>query len=175
MSGGGSGQTATRRKRLRLAVAAALIVGALGYVIAEGLGSALVYFQTAAQAVHDRAMLGSQDFNIEGAVVPGSIRRAGTTVDFEISSGKTVVPVVSHGSPPQLFQNGIPVVLVGHFANVPVSANLDDDPCGGALPACATAAGLYFDSQQIMVKHSSEYVAAHPTRVTSPYSRSSVP
>jgi cytochrome c-type biogenesis protein CcmE len=48
------------------------------------------------------------------------------------------------GSPPQLFQPGIPVVVVGHFDS---------------------ASGSTFLSDQIMVKHSADYIAQHPNRV----------
>ncbi len=142
----GGPRTAHRRKQVRLLVAALLIAGSLAFVIVQGLGSALVYFQTADEAVAHRAQLGNQNFNIEGAVVPGSIHRNGETVDFQIASGGVTVPVHSSGSPPQLFAAGVPVVLQGHFA-----------------------AGDLFLSSQIMVKHSAQYVAAHPNRVKSPY------
>ena len=145
-------RTSARRKRLRLIVAALLIGGALVFVIVQGLGSALVYFQTADEAVAHRAQLGNQNFNIEGAVVPGSIHRSGEMVDFTIVSKRVTVAVVSSGSPPQLFAAGVPVVLEGHFAQRDI-----------------------FMSSQIMVKHSARYVADHPDRVKSPYTRGSTP
>jgi cytochrome c-type biogenesis protein CcmE len=46
------------------------------------------------------------------------------------------------GSPPELFQPAIPVIAVGHFS------------------------GSTFVSNQILVKHTSDYIAAHPGRVT---------
>ena len=48
------------------------------------------------------------------------------------------------GSPPELFQPDIPVIAVGHFS------------------------GASFVSDQILVKHSANYIAAHPGRVTAP-------
>jgi cytochrome c-type biogenesis protein CcmE len=52
---------------------------------------------------------------------------------------------VSHqGDPPELFKPGIPVVLEGRFQ------------------------GATFASDRIMVKHSEDYVAKHPSRVTTP-------
>ena len=53
-------------------------------------------------------------------------------------------PVVETGQPPQLFQPDIPVVLVGHFA------------------------GPVFASDQILVDHTSQYIAKYPSRVTAP-------
>ena len=61
-----------------------------------------------------------------------------------VTAGATTVPVDNSGSPPQLFQPNIPVIAVGHFS-------------GGT-----------FVSDQIMVKHSANYIAAHPGRVTAP-------
>jgi cytochrome c-type biogenesis protein CcmE len=52
--------------------------------------------------------------------------------------------VANTGSPPQLFQANIAVVVVGHFTS-DVSHN--------------------FVSHQILVKHSENYCAAHPGRV----------
>lgn len=132
-------------RKLRAAIGIVLVVGAVGYVLARGLGSSIEYFQTANQAVANRAKLGSETFNIEGAVVPGSIHKDRSKLTFSISSARVQVPVVSYGSPPQLFQAKIPVVLSGHFD------------------------GSTFVSDQIMVKHSASYVAAHPDRVKSPY------
>jgi cytochrome c-type biogenesis protein CcmE len=54
------------------------------------------------------------------------------------------VRVVNTGSPPQLFQKNIPVIAVGHLS-------------GGT-----------FLSNRILVKHSANYIAANPGRVTAP-------
>ena len=67
-----------------------------------------------------------------------------TGTDFVICQGQQYVHVANTGSPPQLFQARIPVVVVGHFAS-DTSNN--------------------FDSDTIMVKHSSTYTAEYPNRV----------
>jgi cytochrome c-type biogenesis protein CcmE len=72
------------------------------------------------------------------------VRPVGADVAFAIASKGVQVPVVNHGSPPQLFQSNVPVVLQGHFA------------------------GQQFLSDQIMVKHSAVYIGQHPGRVTAP-------
>ena len=74
----------------------------------------------------------------------GTVRDAGGTTAFNIASKGVVVPVSHTGDPPELFKPGIPVVLEGHF---------DGDT---------------FASDRIMVKHSEDYVAQHPDRVTVP-------
>jgi len=95
-------------------------------------------------AMHQKASLGTRDFRLEGVVVPGTVHDTPTGVDFTVQSNGVSAQVANTGSPPQLFQPNIPVVVVGHFN------------------------GNAFDSNQILVKHSSSYVAAHPNRVSAP-------
>ncbi|MGB9113558.1 MAG: cytochrome c maturation protein CcmE [Acidimicrobiales bacterium] len=136
-----------RRTRRRLVVVGVVIVAAIGFLLYKTLSSAVVYFKTASEAVADRTSLGNSTFQIEGVVVPRTIRHLGNDeLSFEIASGTVKVPVENRGTPPQLFQADIPVVLVGHFV---ASSNL-------------------FSSDQILVKHSNEYIAAHPNRVRAP-------
>ncbi len=133
-----------RRPRPRYAVVGALLVGALGFLVFKGLTSSLDYYLTVDQAVHQKATLGTSTFRIEGVVVPGTVRDLASGVDFSVTANGVTVPVANTGSPPQLFQPDIPVVLVGHFA------------------------GDTFASDQILVKHTSQYIAAHPDRVRAP-------
>jgi cytochrome c-type biogenesis protein CcmE len=136
-----------RQTRRRLAVVGVVIVAAIGFLLYKTLSSAVVYFKTASEAVADRSALGNSTFQIEGVVVANSIRHVGDgELRFEIASGDVKVPVENAGTPPQLFQANIPVVLVGHFV---ASSNL-------------------FSSDQILVKHSNQYIAAHPKRVRAP-------
>jgi cytochrome c-type biogenesis protein CcmE len=119
-----------------------VIAGALGFLLAEGLNNATVYFKTADQAVADKASLGTRQFRVEGTVQPGVREIAGTT-RFSIYANGVAVAVVASKQPPQLFKVGIPVVLEGHWA------------------------GSYFASDLIMVKHSANYVESHPDRLKS--------
>ena len=142
-----SGAPKTKRTRRRVWVAVAVVLAAIGFLIYKGVTSAFVYFKTAQQAVAARASLGNSTFQIEGTVVPSS-RHDGPgagTFSFDISSGPQRVHVESSGAPPQLFGPGVPVVLVGHFV--------------GSTDV--------FSSDQILVKHSNQYIAAHPNRVRS--------
>ncbi len=132
-----------RRSRRRAWALIGVVVVALGFLLFKGLEGATTFFYTADQAVHMKAKLGTTRFNIEGTVVAGSVHRVGSAVDFSISNRGVTVPVSNIGYPPQLFRPGIPVVLEGAFS------------------------GNTFDSDLIMVKHSADYVAAHPQRVKS--------
>lgn len=135
-----------RRTRGRLLVVFVLLAAALVFLLVEGLGSSLDYFDTVDQALAHRAQLGTTTFRLEGNVVPGSIRSTATGADFRLCEDTHVVNVVNTNSPPQLFQSNIPVVLVGHFTS---------------------NTSRTFLSNTIMVKHSATYTAQHPGRVRS--------
>ena len=122
----------------------AVLVAALVFLLVEGLGSSLDYFDTVDQAMAHRATLGTSTFRLEGTVVPGTIRATSVGADFDVCQGPHVVHVVNTGSPPQLFQARLPVVVVGHFTS---------------------ATSERFASSSILVKHSATYTAQHPGRV----------
>lgn len=122
-------------------LAAVVVLGALGFLVFQGLGNATLYFRTADEAVAQRAELGDRRFRIEGDVVAGTVSQVGQDVAFRIVSKGVEVPVTHRGDPPELFQPGIPVVLEGRFH------------------------GEGFASDRILVKHSETYVADNPGRV----------
>jgi cytochrome c-type biogenesis protein CcmE len=130
--------------RLRYVGVGLVLAAAFAFLLVKGLGSSLDYYLTVNQAVHQKATLGTRDFRLEGVVVPGSVHNTAAGVDFTVQSDGVSEEVSNTGTPPQLFQPNIPVVVVGHFS------------------------GNAFDSNQIMVKHSASYIAAHPNRVTAP-------
>jgi len=128
--------------RRRLWLAGIVVLGALGFLVFQGLGNATLYFRTADEAVAQRDELGDRRFRIEGDVVDGSVRQDGNDVSFTLTSKSVEVPVRHRGDPPELFRPGIPVVLEGRFQ------------------------GDHFSSDRILVKHSETYVAENPERVT---------
>ena len=130
--------------RRRLWLAGIVVIGALGFLVFQGLGNATLYFRTADEAVAQRAELGERRFRIEGDVVAGSVVQNGNDVRFILTSKSVDVPVIHKGDPPELFRPGIPVVLEGRFQ------------------------GDHFASDRILVKHSETYVAENPDRVTTP-------
>jgi cytochrome c-type biogenesis protein CcmE len=137
---------ARRRSSKRLWLVFAVLLGAFVFLLVEGLGSSLNFFDTVDQAFAHRTTLGTRTFNLEGDVVAGSIHPTSVGTDFVIAEGRNKVSVASTGNPPQLFQVGIAVVVIGHFTS-PHS--------------------LDFVSHQILVKHSQNYCATNPTRVKS--------
>ena len=138
---GGPRYRTSLANRRRLLVAVVIVVGAVGYLLYQGLDNATMYFRTADQAVADKTSLGTRRFRIEGTVDQG-LHTQGTSVDFQITANGVTVPVVHTGPQPQLFKSGVPVVLDGHWA----------------------PGGAYFASDTIEVKHDENYKTAHPDR-----------
>lgn len=134
----------TTRSRVRLWLAGAVVVGALGFLVYQGLGNATLYFRTVDEAVAQRESLGTRRFRIEGDVVAGTVSQLAGGVGFTLTSKGVSVGVRHEGDVPELFQPGIPVVLEGRFH--------DGE----------------FLSDRILVKHSEAYVADNPGRVTTP-------
>jgi cytochrome c-type biogenesis protein CcmE len=133
-----------RRTSRRVLVVFALLIVAFVFLLIEGLGSSLNYFDTVDQAYAHRATLGTTTFRLEGTVDAGTIHPTATGTNFDISEGAHVVHVANTGTPPQLFQASIPVVVVGHFTS---------------------ASSSNFVSNSILVKHSATYRDQYPTRV----------
>lgn len=137
----------TRSRRRSIGVLAVLVLAILA-LLSQGVLHSLNYFETVDQVFASRQSVGTKVIRLEGVVEPGSIRRTGGGASFTLTGSRDrQVFVDAHGSPPQLFQANIPVVVVGHFTS---------------------ATSLTFDGTQIMVKHSSSYIAAHPQRVKAP-------
>ena len=131
--------------RGRFLLVCALLAAGVGLLLYKGLLSSLDYFDTVDQALSHRASIGTSVIRLEGTVVRGSVVATADGTRFAISGqdGRQV-QVHNTGSPPQLFQPCIGVVVIGRFT---------------------TSTSSTFDSTQIEVRHSATYVAQHPGRV----------
>lgn len=125
----------TRRRWLPLAVLAVVVVG-LGTLIYKGLSDATLYFRNADEAVAQRDELGDKRFRLQGTVVSDPVID-GDTVTFEVAFNGVEVDVAHTGTPPDMFEPGIPVVLEGHWRE------------GADV----------FDSDDMLVKHDETYEA----------------
>ena len=129
----------SRRRRnrwLALGAVAVALAAVLAFLLA-GLGENLVYYwgPTELRAAGDRAI--GATIRLGGQVVAGSVRRGGSVsgIEFDVADRKGgQVHVKASGVPPQMFREGIGVVVEGTM----------------------TRAG-YFDGQRLMVSHGSEY------------------
>ena len=149
----GPGGAAPRRRSSRwvvLGVLALVLVAAV--FVVRSLGSATVFFLNADEAVAQKQDLADKRFRLQGTVVPGSVTRTADGVSFAVTYKGVQVPVDHVGDPPQLFQPDIPVVLEGHWNDSQTA----------------------FASDRIMVKHTEEYDAKNPERLTDAESQGGV-
>jgi cytochrome c-type biogenesis protein CcmE len=98
----------------RIAVAALVIVGSLGWVAAKGLTGNLVYYQTPTELLSGGGQVGER-IRVGGLVAPGSVQRGGDTVRFILTDQTTRLTVVGPSSLPALFRDGRGVVVEGAY------------------------------------------------------------
>lgn len=124
--------------RTRWIALGALAVAALafGVIAVSGIGENLVYYwgPTDIQQHGDKAI--GATIRMGGLVSEGSIQRGEgvSGVSFDVTDGKHTVHVVSKGVPPQMFREGIGVVVEGTM----------------------TRAG-HFECHRLMVSHDNQY------------------
>lgn len=159
-AGGGALDLTPRRaprrgRRSRTVLAGGLVVAifaVVGVVTFRLLSDATLFFYNVDEAVELRDSLDDERFRIQGT--PGS-ETAPLEVDFEqavafsIDFDGVVADAVHVGSPPDLFQPGVPVVLEGRWVRG-VPLGIEEFP-GGAND------GWYFLSSRMLVKHDNEY------------------
>lgn len=124
-----------------------LIIGTLavvaGFVLFQALTSARVYFLNVDEAVAQRAELGDDTFNMQGTVISEPVS-TGDAMVFTITFGGEDARIRHVGAEPtDLFKVGEQVVAKGHWE------------------------GTEFVSNQLLVKHSEEYVEQNPDRLNS--------
>jgi cytochrome c-type biogenesis protein CcmE len=127
-----------RRTKWFALVALAVAGAAFAIITAGGIGENLVYYWGPAelQAAGEKAV--GATIRLGGKVAPGSVRygEGASSLEFDVVDGRALVHVRSRGVPPQMFREGIGVVVEGTY----------------------TRAG-HFESQRLMVSHNNEYRA----------------
>ncbi len=136
-----SGLRHLMRRRAAAAVALLVVLGAFGYLLAGGLGENLVYFWSPNELLAKGADAYDKPVRLGGQVVPGSVQWNAERLElrFRVTDGTEQVSVRSKGAPPQMFRDGIGVVVEGRYRR-----------------------GGEFESHNLMVKHSNEYRAPKP-------------
>ena len=127
----------SRRNRWFAVAALAVAAAALGVITVGGIGENLVYYwgPTELHAAGDKAV--GAIIRLGGQVAPGSVvYKEGSSLEFDVVDGRSAVRVHSTGVPPQMFREGIGVVVEGTM----------------------TPAGQ-FACQRLMVSHGNEYRA----------------
>jgi cytochrome c-type biogenesis protein CcmE len=126
-------------RSLAIAAGAVLLFGTFGWLLYGNLDRNIVYFLTPAELVAKGARSYDVPLRLGGLVKPGSVKwdEASRNLTFTLTdTTKTEVTVHSTGAPPQMFRDGMGVVVEGRRAGDGV-----------------------FNSTSLMVKHSNEYRA----------------
>jgi cytochrome c-type biogenesis protein CcmE len=128
-----------------------VLVG-VGIVAYQGLTSASLYFYNADEAVEQRAELGDKRIRVQGAVTRDAEAIDDDHISFTIEFNDVAIEVLHDGTPPELFEVGIPVVLEGRWSQVPTDHR-------GPEP------DVPFLSDEIIVKHDETYEAENEGRL----------
>src|SRR5919108_1649916 len=131
-----------RAKRRAVAIGGlAVVIAAFGYLIYGGIGQNLVYFLSPKELLTRGTAAYDLPVRLGGQVVPGSVQWDADRLElrFRVTDGTDQVSVRSKGAPPQMFRDGIGVVVEGRYRR-----------------------GGEFESHNLMVKHSNEYRPPKP-------------
>ncbi|HEY8470957.1 MAG TPA: cytochrome c maturation protein CcmE [Longimicrobiales bacterium] len=143
--------SAARRGRRPLVIAGSVVIAAaLVYLFYGGIESSLVYFRTPTELAEMGDAAYGAPVRLGGQVVAGSVQWDAQALDlrFRMTDGQTEIAVHSKGAPPQMFRDGIGVIVEGRY----------------------TEAGV-FEATNVMVKHSNEYRAPPPGEHPAEYYR----
>ncbi|MES2179092.1 MAG: cytochrome c maturation protein CcmE [Gemmatimonadota bacterium] len=131
----------TRKNKQVLIGGIAVIVLAFGYLIYGGLDQNVVYFLTPKELLAKGVEGVDVPVRLGGQVKPGTVKwdDASLALSFTVTDGSGDIPVHSRGAPPQMFRDGMGVVVEGRYHRDGV-----------------------FNSTNLIVKHSNEYRAPKP-------------
>ena len=128
---------AKRGPRIGAIIAAVVILSGFGYLLMGGISNNLVYFWTPGELLAKGADIYDQPVRLGGQVAPNSVTWDAQALDLRFrvldETGKGI-EVHARKAPPQMFREGMGVVLEGKL----------------------NASGV-FESTNLMVKHSNEY------------------
>jgi cytochrome c-type biogenesis protein CcmE len=147
-----------RRRSWGLLAGAAIVLSGFGYLIYGGIGDSLVYFLTPEELLERGEAAYDAPVRLGGLVVPGTVRWDADAIDLrfllvgEDGEGGDRVEVHSRKAPPQMFREGMGVVVEGRLAR-----------------------GGVFEAHNLMVKHSNEYRAPEHGEKPADMYRSLVP
>jgi cytochrome c-type biogenesis protein CcmE len=129
--------TEARSKRKPFAIAGVvLVVAVFAWLLYGGLDKNVVFFLTPGELLAKGTEGYDVPVRLGGQVKPGTVKWDDKTLrlTFQVTDGKSDVAVQSSGAPPQMFRDGMGVVVEGRFGRDNV-----------------------FNSTGLMVKHSNEY------------------
>jgi cytochrome c-type biogenesis protein CcmE len=125
------------RRRAALVVGVAIILAAFGFLLYGGIDKNVVFFLTPQELLARGTAAYDVPVRLGGLVQPGSVKWDAEKLDLRfvvMDSGGQSVNVHSSGAPPQMFRDGMGVVVEGRYHRTGV-----------------------FESTNLMIKHSNEY------------------
>jgi cytochrome c-type biogenesis protein CcmE len=127
-----------KQRRMFLVLSLLFAGGALAFISFGNLGENLVYYWDPSQVVEAGDKAYGATIRLGGVVKEGTLKWDESTneLNFEVTDGKQIINVHASGAPPQMFREGIGVVVEGTMVK-----------------------GGVFESDRLMVKHSNEYKA----------------
>ena len=118
------------------ALAILVILGGLSVLFFGKLESNIVYFVTPTELLAKGSLAYEKPVRLGGTVKKGSIEwdPQAISLKFLLTDGSKEIPVSSHSTPPQMFQDDMGVVVEGKLSQ-----------------------SGFFQADRLMVKHSNEY------------------
>lgn len=119
----------------------AVILAVFAWLLFGGLEKNMVFFLTPQELLAKGTDGVGVPVRLGGQVKPGSVKWDAQSLDlrFTVTDGGGEIPVRSTGAPPQMFRDGMGVIVEGRVR-------------GGGV----------FEASNLMVKHSNEYRAPKP-------------
>ena len=128
-------------KRAWVLGGATVILGVFAWLLFGGLEKNMVFFLTPRELLAKGSESVGVPVRLGGQVKPGSVKWDAQALDlrFTVTDGGGEIPVRSTGAPPQMFRDGMGVIVEGRVGS-----------------------GGVFEASNLMVKHSNEYRAPKP-------------
>ncbi len=106
--------------RIKFLIAAVLVAGTVGYLMASGIKDTGMYFLTPTELAHRVAAdpsFRNVGVKVGARVVHGSIQRdvASQTITFRVTDGMESFPVIYRGLAPDTFTDDVDVVVEGRL------------------------------------------------------------
>ena len=109
--------SSAQSKHLKFGLAIVVIVLTLSYLAYTGVEESKSYYVTIAELRKMGEGAYSKRLRVAGNVVPGSIKRQGTTVEFQLQEEANTLPIIYKGTeaPPDTFKDDSQALAEGEF------------------------------------------------------------
>lgn len=106
-----------KNRYLRFGVAIAVVVVSLGYLAVTGVQQSKSYYVTIKELREMNDSRYGKRLRVAGNVVPGSIHRQGSRVEFALKENELTLPVIYTGTeaPPDTFKDDAQAMAEGRF------------------------------------------------------------